>query len=110
MHALYLAIFFTVYGAAFFGYSRWLAQRRIAAVMDPSQFGLKLRILAFAGVLSFAAAPPLAELAVRVLETNALDNLAFFAFVGAWLISAIPGVIVSRRTLKAAGINPDEEP
>lgn len=109
MRSLFWLIFFTIYGSAFFGYSRWLAQRRVAALNAPSQFGVERRIWAFLGLLSFAAAPPLAELAVRAWEVTALDNLAFLAFVGAWLISAVPGVVVSRRVLQAGGINPDEE-
>lgn len=110
MHALYWLIFFTVYGLAFWGYSRWLAQIRVAALTTPAQFGVARRIWAFLGVLLFAAAPPVAELAVRIWEAKALDNLSFLALGGAWLISAVPGVVVSRRVLKAGGIYPDEEP
>ena len=108
MHFLYWGVFFILYGFAFLGYSRWVAQRRVAALSSPSQFGAKQRILAILGLLSLATAPPLVEFIVQIWYATALSDSAFLVFVGAWLTSAVPGVIVSRRTLKAGGINPDE--
>lgn len=66
MHFLYWGVFFILYGFAFLGYSRWVAQRRVAALSSPSQFGAKQRILAILGLLSLATAPPLVELIVRI--------------------------------------------
>jgi hypothetical protein len=107
MHFLCWGVFFILYGFAFLGYSRWVAQRRVAALSIPSQFGAKQRILMILGLLSLAIAPPLVELIVRISHATALSGSAFIAFAGAWLTSAVPGVIVGRRTLKAGGINPD---
>jgi len=110
MYWVYWTIFFAVYGVAWFSYLQWLAQRRIAALTDPSQFGIKPRMLAFVGSISFAAAPPLAELAIRIRESKEFSDLMFIAFIVAWVISALPGIFASRKTLKAGGINPDQEP
>lgn len=107
MDFLYYGVFFVVYGFAFWRYSRWVANRRAAALTDRSQFGAELRVLSFLGLLLLAIAPPLAELFVR-LSYGRLDDLAFFAFGGAWLTSALPGVLAGRRALKAGGIDPDE--
>lgn len=110
MHFLYWGVFFVVYGFSFFGYSRWVAQRRVAALSSPSEFGVRQRILAILGLFFLAIAPPLVQLIVRITSEAGLTNSVFLAFAGAWLTSALPGVIVSRRTLKACGINPDEAP
>jgi hypothetical protein len=109
MDFLYWGVFFILYGFTFLGYSRWAAQRRVAAVSSPSQFGARQRMLAILGLLSLAMAPPLVELIIRIWYAKALTDSAFLAFACAWLASAVPDVIVSRRTLKAGGINPDEE-
>lgn len=108
MAFLYWGVFFALYGFAFLGYSRWVAQRRLAALSNPSQFGAKQRILAILGLLSLAMTPPLVELIIRTGFAKALSDSAFLAFICAWLASAVPGIMVSRRTLKAGGINPDE--
>jgi hypothetical protein len=109
MYWVYWTIFFAVYGVAWFSYLQWLAQRRIAALTDPSQFGIKPRILAFAGSISFAAAPPLAELVIRVQESKESSDLMFISFIFAWVISGLPGIVASRKTLRLGGINPDQE-
>lgn len=108
MHYLYWGVFFILYGFAFLGYSRWVAQRRVAALSGSSQFGSKQRILAILGLLLLVTPPPLVELIVRIWYAKDLTDSAFLGFAGAWLTSAVPGVIVSRRTLKAGGINPDQ--
>jgi hypothetical protein len=108
MYFLYWIIFFSAYGVAWFVYCQWLAQRRIAALTDPSHFGRKQRILAFLGSISFATAPPLVELAVRIWDER-LSQFVFLAFIGAWIVSASPGIIAGRRMLKAGGIDPDQE-
>jgi hypothetical protein len=108
MDFLYWGVFFIFYGFAFLGYSRWVAQRRVAALSGPSRFGTRQSILAMLGLLSLAAAPPLVELIVRIWYGKALTDSAFLAFASAWLTSAVPGVIVSRRILRAGGLNPDD--
>ena len=107
MDFLYYGVFFVVYGFAFWNYSRLVAKRRVAALTDRLQFGAGLRILSFLGLLFLAIAPPLTELFVR-LSYGRLDDVAFLAFGGAWLVSALPGVLAGRRVLKAGGIDPDE--
>lgn len=109
MRLLLWAVFFCAYGFAFLSFYRWLARRRVAALTDLSQFGTNLRIVAFLGSCSFAVAPPLVELGFRIWDGKGLENWGFAAFMGAWVISACPGVIVSRRMLRAGGIDPDKE-
>jgi hypothetical protein len=108
MDFLYWGVFFILYGLAFLGYSRWVAQRRVAALSSTSQFGARQRILAVLGLLSLVMAPPLVELIVRIWHAKALADSAFLAFGGAWVTSAVPGVVVSRRMLKAGGIDLNE--
>ena len=109
MRLFWWAVFFVVYGTAFLSFHCWLAQRRVAALSDPSRFKTNLRILAFLGGCSFAVAPPLVELAFRIWDGKDLGNWAFAAFLGAWVISACPGVVLSRKMLRAGGIDPDKE-
>jgi hypothetical protein len=104
-----LTIFFIAYGLALFFYSRWLAQTRVAALGNLSRFPVGRRIFAFIGVLLFATAPPLANLVYESWSAKTLNDFAFLAFVAAWIISAVPGIAVSRKILKAAGIDPDKE-
>lgn len=70
--------------------------------------GARRGTLAILGALALAIAPPLVESIVRIDGAKALPDSVFLAFVCAWLVSAVPGVIVGRRTLKAGGIDPDE--
>lgn len=107
MHYPYWGVFFIAYGFAFSGYSLWVAKRRVAALSKASQFGTRHRILAALGLFLLAVAPPLVELIVRISNAKALADSAFLAFAGAWLTSALPVAIVSRRTLMAGGISPD---
>jgi hypothetical protein len=109
MYLVSWIVFFAAYGIACYGYLQWLARRRVAALIDPSQFGIRQRILALVGSISLAVAPPLAELTVRIWEAKEFSDVVFLAFIGAWLISALPGIVASRKTLKAGGIDPDEE-
>ncbi len=111
VHILCSAIFFVTYGFAAYFLLRWMARTRVAALTSPSRFNVRHRALAFLGILWIAVMPPFAELSTSVLlQVDAKPDWAFFAFCSVWIASLFPGVIVSRTTLRAGGINPDKEP
>lgn len=103
-------IFFSIYGLLAFYFMEWLSQRRAAGLADATQFGWVFRILAFVGIFSLAILPPVAEVFSRVLlNVRTYDDLIFIALIFSWVISFVPAIRVSRRTLRAGGIDPDRE-
>jgi len=109
MRYLVLAAILAAYSPTCFFYFRWLARKRVEALTFPSRFGPKQRVVAFCGSLLLAMAVPAGEAAIRVmLNVGALDDGPFIAFLGAWIIAMLPGIVSGRKILRAGGINPDE--
>jgi hypothetical protein len=103
-------VFFAAYGFLAYGFMRWLSRLYIASIADPASFKLTSRALGWVGIVCVAILPPCAELLARiVLDVNTYDAWIFILFVVAWLISFVPAILVSRRALRAAGIDPDSE-
>lgn len=102
--------FFAAYGATNYFLLRWVAYTRVSALAAPEKFSVLRQTFSFLAVIFMAVAPPSAELLSRILLTSGnQSDLSFIAFIGAWVVSLIPGILVSRATLKAGGIAPDSE-
>lgn len=103
-----MAAFFACYSFATFFFMRWLARIRVEALDQISRIGITRRLLAILGILSLAIGPPLAELGARI-QSGRQDDLRFMFFLVAWVACILPGVLASRATLRAGGIDPDKE-
>jgi hypothetical protein len=101
--------FFIAYSVGSFLFCRWLAVKRVASEKDPPQFREGLRFIALLGVLLLAAGPMGLEIVMRLaLGRTSYEGIGFWGFVLGWILALMPGVVVGRRILQAAGINPDE--
>lgn len=100
--------FFVCYAYVAFELMVWLARVKIATSKG-SRVSPAVRCLAFLAVFGLAALPPLLEPVSRVsLGWPSLSNGAFALFMLCWFVAALPGIVASRRTFRAAGLSPDE--